>query len=116
MVMMGKAMLYVVLFEDNPEISSNVRPLVLPQHLDFLDAHADQVKAAGPLSDETQEVPRGGLWLVEAENEAAVRRLILEDPFWATGLRQSVQISRWTRVFAEGRRTATPTAATGQPD
>ena len=108
-------MLYVVLFEDNPDISSKVRPLVLPQHLDFLDAHADQVKAAGPLSDETRGVSHGGLWLVEAENEAAVRRLVREDPFWATGLRLSVQISRWTRVFAEGRRTALPTATSGQP-
>jgi uncharacterized protein YciI len=46
----------------------------------------------------------GGLWLVEAGSADEVRRLCENDPFWPTGLRKSVQIHEWTRVFSDGKR------------
>jgi uncharacterized protein len=46
----------------------------------------------------------GGLWLVEADSAEIVEALVEEDPFWPTGLRQSVRILTWSQVFADGRR------------
>ena len=96
-------MLYAVLFEDNQDLGADVRKQHMPAHLAFLEEHAARIKAAGPLRAPSG-APEGGLWLVEADSPEAVDALVKEDPFWPTGLRRSVRILAWTRVFAEGKR------------
>ena len=96
-------MLYVVLFTDNPE-HGTARAAHMAEHLGFLERHQQAIKAAGPLRDPADGSITGGLWLVEAENADAVAALYRADPLWPTGLRRSVQVSQWTRVFADGRR------------
>ncbi|MEM7717690.1 MAG: YciI family protein [Pseudomonadota bacterium] len=96
-------MKYVVLFEDAPTAPPDLRKLHLAAHLAFLDAHSDQIEAAGPLSD-PEGRGRDGLWLVEAPSVTEVDALIRRDPFWPTGLRQSYSVIAWTQVFAAGRR------------
>ena len=96
-------MLYAVLFEDN-EDQAAMRTKHMADHLAFLERHAAQITAAGPLKDAEDGVSAGGLWLVEAEDANAVRALIKADPFWPTGLRKSVRLLTWTQVFAQGRR------------
>jgi uncharacterized protein len=98
----GEAMLYAVLFTDNPE-HAEARKRLMPDHLAFLEKNASHIRAAGPLHDENGE-PAGGLWLVEAPDVAAVKALYGSDPLWPTGLRRSVRVLRWTQVFAEGKR------------
>jgi uncharacterized protein YciI len=95
-------MLYAVLFTDD-DAHAEVRPRLMPAHLDFLERHADRIRAAGPLLDGNEGA--GGLWLVEADDRESVARLVEADPFWPTGLRKSVRILRWRQVFADGRRT-----------
>jgi uncharacterized protein YciI len=96
-------MLYAVLLSDNPG-KGDIRPRLMPVHLDFLEENRAAIRAAGPLI-EPDGRGAGGLWLVEAEDAAAVSALVERDPFWPTGLRQSVRILEWRQVFAEGRRT-----------
>ena len=79
----------------------------MADHLTFLEHHADQIQAAGPLRDD-QGAGRGGLWVVEADDIATVDHLVRADPFWPTGLRQSVEILTWAQVFAAGRRLIQP--------
>lgn len=93
-------MMYAVLFEDDPARADR-RQAHMPAHLTFLAANADRIRAAGPLLE--AGAGAGGLWLVEAEDAAAVRTLCEADPFWPTGLRRSVRILEWRRVFADGR-------------
>jgi hypothetical protein len=99
-------MLYVVLFTDNPE-RAEARTRLMPAHLGFLERNRARVRAAGPLRDGTG-APAGGLWLVDAADSAEVEALCREDPFWPTGLRQSVRILQWTQVFSDGRRLIGP--------
>jgi uncharacterized protein len=96
-------MLYVVLFEDNPSLGTDVRRQHMPAHLSFLEKNAARIKAAGPLRAASGE-SAGGLWVVEAESPDVVDALVKDDPFWPTGLRHSVRILSWTQVFADGRR------------
>lgn len=96
-------MMFVVLFEDNTD-RAEMRTRYMPDHLAFLDRNSGSVQSAGPLKDADTGEGAGGLWLVEAENRAAVQALVEEDPFWPTGLRKSVSILEWTRVFADGER------------
>jgi uncharacterized protein YciI len=96
-------MLYAVLFEDNVNLSSDLRREHTPSHLAFLERNASRIKAAGPLRASAGD-PAGGLWLVEADSPDVVDALVKEDPFWPTGLRRSVRILNWSQVFAEGKR------------
>ena len=94
-------MIYAVLFEDNDNRAA-MRTRNMPDHLAFLERNADTVQAAGPLKDTAHGTPAGGLWLVLADSREDVQALIEADPFWPTGLRKSVRILEWTRVFADG--------------
>jgi hypothetical protein len=96
-------MLYAILLTDNLEHAA-VRTQRMPDHLAFLERNRDRILAAGPLRDAASGAPAGGLWLVEADSAEAVTALYQADPFWPTGLRRSVQVCEWARVFANGRR------------
>jgi uncharacterized protein YciI len=95
-------MLFVVLLEDDPA-RADMRQRHMPAHLAFLTRNAATIQAAGPLKDAADGAPAGGLWLVEAADQAMVRGLIEADPLWPTGLRKAVRVLEWTRVFAGGR-------------
>ncbi len=94
---------FVVLFEDNPAAPAGLRKAHMPDHSAFLEQHQDQVRAAGPLAEETGAIA-GGLWVVTCDDRATVERLIRSDPFWPTGLRQSQKILAWHQVFVDGQR------------
>ena len=74
----------------------------MPQHLKFLANHGTQILEAGPLSD-MEAKPAGGLWIVEADSADSVSKLVEADPFFAAGLRKSVRVLSWKRVFAGGK-------------
>ena len=96
-------MIYAILFEDD-DSRAEMRTRHMPDHLAFLERNAGEVQAAGPLRDTTDGAPAGGLWLVQADSLESVRSLVEADPLWPTGLRKSVRILEWTRVFADGQR------------
>ena|SRR3712207_2410179 len=94
-------MRFAVLFEDDPA-KADVRPRLMPEHLAFLARNAARILEAGPLV-EADGAPAGGLWIVEAADAEEARALVEQDPFWPTGLRRSVRVLAWRRVFADGR-------------
>lgn len=94
-------MKYIVLFEDNPDVGGDIRQQLMPEHLSFLQQNKQHVNAAGPLITVGGE-GAGGLWVVEANSEPEVQRLVEADPFWPTGLRNSVRVLVWKQVFADG--------------
>ncbi len=79
---------------------------VLPAHLDY------QIKmeregtlfGAGPLFEEGETVPYGGMIILRAESEEHARALADADPFHAAGLRQYT-LTRW--LLNEGAMTVT---------
>lgn len=96
-------MMYAVLLEDDAD-RADARAQYMPDHLLFLERNAASIHAAGPLEDTANSASAGGLWIVQADSPQAVQSLIEADPFWPTGLRKSVRILEWTRVFADGKR------------
>ena len=101
-------MKFIILFEDAPDGDPDIRKNHMAQHLDFLERNSNKIEAAGPLSDPAR-MGRDGIWIVDADAEDDVDRLVKEDPFWPTGLRKSYAIIRWTQVFAKGSRLIQPT-------
>lgn len=96
-------MLYIVLFEDNPDADPEIRTTHMPAHLKFLEENAGLVTSAGPLKTPDGNAA-GGLWMVRAGSAETVDDLVRRDPFWPTGLRKSEQVLAWTQVFADGKR------------
>lgn len=90
--------LYAVLLEDRPD-AAHLRSRHIAAHLEFLEA-TPAIRSAGPLFQ--GGAVAGGMWLVAAEGEEEVRRMVESDPFWPAGLRASVRILDWRRVLADG--------------
>ena len=96
-------MIYAVILEDDAS-RTDMRAKHMPDHLSFLERNAASIHAAGPLRDTADDTPAGGLWIVQADSPQAVQALLEADPFWPTGLRKSIRILEWTRVFSGGKR------------
>jgi len=94
---------FVVLFEDNPDAAPDIRKKHMADHLTFLESNSTCIQSAGPLSSQ-DGTAAGGLWLVDADDPTEVDALVKEDPFWPTGLRKTVRILSWKKVYEEGHR------------
>ena len=65
----SSAMLFIVQFEDKPGVAET-RQKLLADHFAFLDSRKDKVLVAGSVREIPSDLPLGGLWIIEAENEA----------------------------------------------
>jgi uncharacterized protein len=95
-------MLYIVQFEDKPDVAE-IRQSLFASHLEFLDRNKERVLVPGSIREIASDRPLGGLWIVEAESEQAVKEIFKDDPFWVNGLRASVRINRWQKAFPDRR-------------
>lgn len=90
---------YVVIFTDksDPALKS-VRTEHSEDHFAYLAAHADEIVIAGGLRERPDQWFVGGLWVVEAEDEARVRSLVEADPYFILGLRENHVIRVWGKA------------------
>jgi uncharacterized protein len=93
-------MLYIVQFDDKPDIAER-REKLLTAHFEFLDRVKDRVLVPGSVREIPTDRSLGGLWIVEAESEAEVKEIFSEDPFWTNGLRAAYRIYRWQKAFPD---------------
>lgn len=93
-------MLFAVRFTDKSE-SQTIRKKKLEAHLAWLAEREDQILVAGSLRKETESNPIAGLWIVEANSKEEVENLYQTDPFWISGLRESVEILHWSKAFPD---------------
>lgn len=92
--------LFIVQFEDKPNVAE-LRQQLLQSHFDFLDSVKDRVLVPGSMREVPSDKPIGGLWIVEAQDEAEVRDIFKDDPFWTNGMRAGVKINRWVKAFPD---------------
>lgn len=73
-----------------------IRAATRPAHRAYMDRFAARVRLGGPVLDSDGQ-GCGGLMLIEAESEAAVRALVANDPFELAGLSARIDIHpfRW---------------------
>ena len=95
-------MLYVVRFTDRPDRLAT-RKEFLAAHIAWLDQHKDMILVAGSLRPEPGQDPVGGLWIVDAPDRQAIETLLLTDPFWVQGLRNTCEILYWSKAFPDRR-------------
>ena len=91
-------MLFVIRFVDKLN-RQEVREQHLDAYLSWLAERRHSILVAGSLRVEPDSNPTGAFWVVEAESKVDAEKLFLADPFWTNGLRESVEISHWSKAF-----------------
>lgn len=84
---------FVAMCTDKPD-SAAVRAAARDAHLDYIEGAKDRILLIGPLLDEDNKVA-GSLFLVEADDIAAARAFVENDPFSKAGLFASIMVSRF---------------------
>ena len=91
-------MLFAVILRNRPG-QAELGALYRDQHIQWLDEHKDAVRVAGSLRETFDATPVGGLWVVEAPSKEAVSALVVTDPYFICGLRQSHEVLHWRKAF-----------------
>jgi uncharacterized protein YciI len=86
-------MLYALICTDKPG-ALEVRKANREDHLAFLAAMGDKLKAAGPFLDDDGGMT-GSLVVIEAANRDEALAVSQEDPYARAGLFESVEIRPW---------------------
>ncbi|AEG93652.1 YciI family protein [Ramlibacter tataouinensis] len=92
-------MLFAVIFTDKPNHGA-VRAANLQAHIDWLEQNREVIPIGGSLRVEPSQVPKGGLWIAQAESKEQLEALLKTDPFYVAGLRQSYEILHWSKANA----------------
>lgn len=93
-------MLYIVQFEDKPDVAE-LRQKLFAAHIEFLDRMKEKVLVPGSVREVPSDRPLGGLWIVDAKDEADVKEIFKDDPFWVNGMRATYRINRWQKAFPD---------------
>ncbi len=75
-----------------------LRQQTRPDHLAYLERHAQHVLVGGPLLDGDGATPIGSLLIVDFEDRAAVDRFVADDPYTKAGLFADVDVTPWRKV------------------
>ena len=88
-------MLFVIIGRDTRDARQK-RPDIRPTHLAYFESlyKAGRVVLAGPLTDGA-----GSLIVLQADSLAEAWRLMMQDPYIASGVFESVEIHPFNRVF-----------------
>lgn len=91
-------MLFAVILRNKPD-QAELGAQYREAHIQWLDEHRDAVRVAGSLREAFDATPVGGLWVVEAPSKEAVLALLVTDPYFTCGLRQSHEVLHWRKAF-----------------
>lgn len=92
---------YVIVAKDRPD-SLALRTRLRPEHLAYLDSHADRLLAAGGLLEDDGSGGFGSVIVYDSDERAEAEAFSMGDPFRREGLFASVEIHRWRKVFLGG--------------
>ena len=93
-------MLFAVIFTDHSG-KSEIRNKHIQAHIDWLEANKSLILIGGSLRHELGQVPKGGLWIADAESKSQLEEVLKTDPFYVFGLRESYEILHWSKANRE---------------
>lgn len=91
-------MLFALICHDKPN-QLELRMQHRPEHLAYLEAHADQLVYAGPLFDQDGRNPAGSLLILDVPDKGSAEAFASGDPYARAGLFADVRIVQTRRVF-----------------
>ncbi len=90
-------MLFVVTCIDKPA-AMDLRLSTRPAHLAYLTSLGAKVKAGGALLSPDRQSVLGSMLILEGEDEAAIGKLLADDPYAQAGLFASVDVKPWRQA------------------
>ena len=93
---------YFIETYDDPK-RAHIRQDIYQEHLDYLAEIAPKLLACGAKLDEEGAQASGGVYLVDVDTFAQAQELIQKDPFYLRGLFADVEITRWRKVYLDGK-------------
>jgi uncharacterized protein len=95
-------MLYTIHFHGNADADADpdICPRCIQKNLSFLCENTAVICAAGLLK-ETVGAVESGLWLVHVETVDQAWEFVKADPFWPTGLRDTIEVKQWVQVLTD---------------
>ncbi len=93
-------MLFAVIFNDKVA-HEHVRAKHLRSHIEWLEKNEAVILIGGSLRHQLDEVPKGGLWIADAQSKVELETLLRTDPFYTAGLRESYEVLHWSKAKRE---------------
>ncbi len=87
-------MLFVAVCSDKPGML-DTRVSNRPTHVAWMESTGGGVKLAGPFLDDAGQNPIGSMLIVEADDLAAAKAMLAEDPYAKLGIFASVDVKPW---------------------
>jgi len=88
---------FVIACIDKPG-QPELRQVNRPDHLDYLNSHAERIVSAGPtLGDDG--APNGSVLVIELDDLAQAEAFAAGDPYAKAGVFDSVSIKPWKKVY-----------------
>ncbi|WP_393916212.1 YciI family protein [Halostreptopolyspora alba] len=87
---------------DKPD-SQQLRQQLRPEHLGYLDEHADLLLACGAKLTDDGSSASGGIYLLDVETREEAEAFIAADPFARAGLFARVEVTRWRKAYLDRR-------------
>ena len=81
-----------------------LRDRLLREHVEYLDAHAGQLLAAGGLVADDNCSVQAAMYILAVEEREAAQRFVDEEPFVRGGLISQVFVERWRKSYFNGER------------
>jgi len=91
-------MLFALICHDKPN-RLELRLQHRPDHLAYLEGHADQLVYAGPLLGEDDRDPAGSLLVLDVPDRGSAEAFAAGDPYARAGLFARVDILQTKQVF-----------------
>lgn len=86
------------------EHSDKLRAIHKRAQREFMDQHTDNYAVAGPLINDKGDFV-GSVLIIEAEDEAAARATVNDDPYVTGGVWQSIRVDRFEPVRGRWKET-----------
>lgn len=82
------------------EDGGRLRAVHRPAHLEFIHANAEYFVIVGPLK-RADGLIIGSLLIVKAEDEAAARAILADDPYLTGGVWQAIRLDEFTPLLGD---------------
>lgn len=94
-------MTYLIETFDKPDHQA-VRQALRPEHLLFLQQHAQRLLACGAKLNDDGSDAGGGIYIITADTREEAQAFIQADPFFKGDLFGEVRIIRWRKAYVDG--------------
>ena len=94
---------FLISMKDKPG-SAALRQATREAHLEYIAPYTNRLLAGGGFLNDDGSVGTGGIIILDTDDREEAELFAANDPYTKAGLFESVEITRWRKVFFNGER------------